>query len=58
MKIVLLLSMSVALAVSCGKNKTCTVRDKFGNELGVVEGTKDCEETINKSNGEWCDCED
>lgn len=50
--------MSVALVVSCGKNKTCTVRDKFGNELGVVEGTKDCEETINKSNGEWCDCED
>ncbi|MCU0441548.1 MAG: hypothetical protein MUE96_04045 [Bacteroidia bacterium] len=58
MRIILLITAATALLVSCGKGKTCTARDKFGNELGVTEGSDQCEKNINKANGEWCDCED
>jgi hypothetical protein len=54
---ILLLAATLTLgAIGCKKDRNCIMRDKFGNELGVTEGSEQCEKNINKANGEWCDC--
>ena len=58
MKFVFALSLGVLLLGSCKKDevKTCTARSADGTEMYTVEGESVCDEQINKTAGEYCDC--
>tara|TARA_R110002050_G_scaffold41242_1_gene100039 strand:+ start:28678 stop:28872 length:195 start_codon:yes stop_codon:yes gene_type:complete len=61
MKLVFALSLGVLLLGSlgsCKKNevKTCTARSADGTAMYTVEGESVCDEQINKTAGEYCDC--
>jgi hypothetical protein len=58
MKNIIIGMLLLSALVACKKEKNCVAKDKFGNELGVTEGSEQCEKNINRANGEWCDCGD
>jgi hypothetical protein len=50
--------LSILIIGACSKtNDTkCIVKNDAGQSLYEVTGTQKCEDQINKSTGEYCDC--